>query len=211
MTRGRSKTVTDDEIVARLREWPRDGKLPSTSNLKESVNDAYGAGYDRKTVYRRLDSLESDGQIEKIEVGSGRGRSIGWYHPDEFYAGDPPEEPATSSPAGEPMASGGMVTVAPENPAGYASSVGPIYFEDRFGLHRKLSLLMVGLLSIASLVSFGGWVATSSGELLIIALLALALAALGVVALFVLYNSRVFDRLGAWAQLRIKRLRRAFK
>lgn len=38
--------------------------------------------YDRKTVYRRLNSLAEEGEIQRLEVGEGRGKSVGWYVQD---------------------------------------------------------------------------------------------------------------------------------
>lgn len=79
----KSKAVNDQAFVDAVAQWPKDGKLPSTGNLRDQINEEHGENYDRKTIYRRLHSLESEGKIRKVEVGMGRGRSVGWA-PSDF-------------------------------------------------------------------------------------------------------------------------------
>ena len=101
MAAGRSPQVEDDAIVEVVRSLPEEGRLPSTSDVTTAVNEQHGAEYDRKTVYRRLSGLEEEGRILKVEVGAGRGKSVGWYAPDsvqiEFTPnmGAPPSERRT--------------------------------------------------------------------------------------------------------------------
>jgi len=90
---GREPTVEDEDIVDTLRDWPDGNVFPSTG----TVTDELDADYDRKTVYRRLDKLEKAGEIEKIQVGRGRGKSVGWYAPEKVQEPGRPQEPERPS------------------------------------------------------------------------------------------------------------------
>lgn len=119
MARGRPPKVDDDDIVAAVRPLPQPGRLPSTSEVTESVNKQNASDYDRKTIYRRLDDLENEGEISKIEVGEGRGMSVGWYVPGSFSVDDArPQSESGGSNADLPLASPGNNRPEADRPEG---------------------------------------------------------------------------------------------
>ncbi|WP_246985020.1 PRA1 family protein [Halorientalis marina] len=141
--------MDDDDFVAAVEEWPQGDVYPSTSTIKDEIEEAHEVEYDRKTVYRRLDSLESEGKINKFEVGRGRGKSVGW------YVG--PAEPAdTGAPA-----SGGMQTQPRDAPADYDGPEEPEPTNNTAGLLSRLSgdrgNMSIPAAMLVILLAFIGW------------------------------------------------------